>query len=186
MRSRRHRALVSVVSVAGGAAGLGLFAAMGAIGSARAELAAPSGRPPAPGRTGIVVYLGGFADPRWRGEIRIVPVNTGRAVAYVSGIAPGTCQDRDFGTVIPGRDGATGVLLELRPSPSVFPIRANGDFVAKGRNSAFPSPFDAGRKITVTGTFSGNSVSGRVRASYRTSFDSCTANVAFTARRVAG
>lgn len=120
------------------------------------------------------IYRGTFADPRWGGWITLALTPDSREVMNVGGIAPGVCEDKDFGHLVAGRDGATGPTFDI-----FLPARisSNGSFAHseshKGQASA-----------TIKGTFDGDTVRGTLRASKTTRFDRCTANVAFKARRI--
>lgn len=178
-RPRLPHELVACIVLAA-AAGVAAASTAGASGKG---MAFTSGRPPAPGAGSPMLFLGTFADPRWAGEIRIDVSPDGRQVTGLRGIAPGPCDDRDFGRMLPGRDGATGAELFFYPHRS-SKIRADGAFVASGtvkRTSNVPA-----QSVTLSGKFAGNTVRGRLEARTETSFDTCTANAAFTARRVLG
>lgn len=157
------------------------------VGSAWASGRGPSattGRPPSPTSYGNINFVGSFVNAGWWGEIEIDVDPDGRSVNAVNGIAPGPCADRDFGRMLPGRDGATGATFSFFPRGGA-PIRADGAFSAAGRQSkprVGPSP----GTISVTGTFSGNVVRGRLKAHTKSTFDTCTADAAFVARRVSG
>ena len=107
----------------------------------------------------------------------------GRQVTVVSGIAPGPCDDRDFGEMLPGRDGASGA--EFNSFRLSATIRADGAFAKKNlRSSRGPRHPKLSGTFSISGTFSGDVVRGQVEATATTSYDTCTANVRFTARRV--
>ena len=133
----------------------------------------------APAQDGPAYFQGGFADPRWSGAVGIVV--DGRTVMSIAGIAPGPCEDEDFGRLLPGRDGATG------PRFAIFAparIGATGRFTTSERRAGQRRPYKPGYNVTVKGAFSGNVVRGTLRATVETPFDRCTANATFTARRV--
>lgn len=140
------------------------------------------GRPPGPARGGVVpIFQGKFADPRWGGSIVLALTPDGREVMNVGGIAPGVCEDKDFGHLVAGRDGATGptfgIYLPAR-------ISANGSFARSESRPGQRVPFKPKWSATVKGTFNGDTVRGTLRASMTTRFDSCRANASFTARRI--
>ena len=88
-------------------AGMAIFPA----GTASRSTAAATGSRPAPSTSKRpIFYYGVFADRRWNGAIQLALPAGGRAVG-IDGIAPGPCTDRDFGQMLPGRDGATGVVF---------------------------------------------------------------------------
>jgi hypothetical protein len=127
------------------------------------------------------VYLGTFADKRWEGRIRLGLWRDATHVSTVQGIAPAPCDDRDFGRAVPGRDGASGAVLDLA-SERGAKIGARGSFSLSGRQEAFIG--GPRGTVSVSGTFFGDVVRGRLQARITTSYDTCTASVAFTARRV--
>ena len=138
------------------------------------------GRPPAPAAGLPPIFHGTFANPQWGGSIDFAVTPDGRTVMNIAGIAPGVCEDKDFGHLLAGRDGATG------PTFSIYlpaRIRANGSFAVSERHPGQRSPFKPAVSATVSGTFNGDTVRGRLRAS-TTRFDACTARLPFTARRV--
>lgn len=166
------------------AAGLALAAAgfvlTGSPGAAAADVRTAAGGRPAPSSSGLPIFFyGTFADPRWSGAIELGVSSDGRTVG-VNGIAPGPCIDKDFGDLLPGRDGASGPVFYSRKNAT---IRADGTFTLSDRQAGQRRPFKPARALTVSGRFSGNTVKGTVRARTTSTFDSCTANVAFTARR---
>jgi len=174
---RRSLCVAAPVMVAAAFAG----ACVGSVWASGAAGSAAAGRPPSPSSTGSIRFVGTFADPRWEGEIYLLVDPNGRRVDHLSGIAPGPCDDRDFGRMLPGRDGATGATFRFYPRGGT--IRADGAFAAAGKQSKpriGPSP----GTVSVTGTFSGDVVRGRLTAHTRSTFDTCTANVAFVARRL--
>ena len=80
------------------------------------------------------LFHGKFTNPRWGGSIDIALEFDGRTVMNIAGIAPGVCEDKDFGhlvlpdgTVPPGRSSGstgphenhprTGSLPRLGPPP---------------------------------------------------------------------
>ena len=99
----------------------------------------------------------------------------------VGGIAPGVCEDKDFGHLVAGRDGATGPIFDI-----FLPARisANGSFAHSESHKGQRAPFKPASSATIKGTFNGDTVRGTLRASKTTTFDRCTANVAFKARRI--
>jgi hypothetical protein len=141
------------------------------------------GRPPAPAPGGYVAILfyGNFAGPGWPGRIDLVVSSDGRTVTSVGGIAPGTCDDKDFGHLLPGRDGAAGPIFEAYVSPAH--IAANGAFTVREHKSGQRRPFKPKYSVTVSGVFAGNTVRGTVRASRTSTYDTCKANARFSARR---
>lgn len=141
----------------------------------------PAGRPPGPARDFVApLFHGKFANPRWGGSIDIALEFDGRTVMNIAGIAPGVCEDKDFGHLVAGRDGATGPIFGI-----FLPARisANGAFRASQSKPGQRVPFKPKVSATVTGTFNGDTVRGKLRAATTTRFDSCKANVSFTARR---
>jgi hypothetical protein len=167
----------------------GLLALALAAGAAGASVAPAStrgaalreGRRPAPATDRPIFFHGTFANPRWGGSIDLVVSQDGRTVSSVAGIAPGACNDEDFGHLVAGQDGATGPTFEV-----YLPARiaANGSFSVGERHAGQRRPFKAAHSATVSGTFDGDRVRGTLRASRATTFDSCTASASFTARRV--
>ena len=139
------------------------------------------GRPPGPARNFVVpLFHGTFTDPRWAGSIDIALEFDGRTIQNIAGIAPGVCEDKDFGHLVAGRDGATGPIFGIyRPAR----ISANGKFAVSDRRKGQRIPFKPAVSATVKGTFNGDTVRGTLRASTTTRFDTCTANVSFIARR---
>ena len=132
---------------------------------------------------GPAYFQGTFADPRWGGAVGLVLSEDGRTVMSVAGIAPGPCDDKDFGRLLPGRDGATG------PRFAIFTparIAANGRFTASERRAGQRRPFKPAYTVAVKGRVTGGVVRGTLRATVETPFDRCTANAAFSARRTAG
>lgn len=151
---------------------------------AQAESVMTLGRPPAPSPYGPITFAGAFAGKGWAGHISIVVSFDGRTVMSVTGIAPGTCEDEEFGTTIPGRDGASGA--EFRAYRN-FTARIGNDGSFSRKNVRTTRPKREPRMavtFSITGTFDGNVVRGRVDARTVTEYDACTANAAFSARRV--
>jgi hypothetical protein len=149
-------------------------------GALAADAAQATGSPPRPNPSGLPIFFyGKFAHTGWDGAIQLVVSSNGRRV-NVDGIAPGPCVDKDFGEMLPGRDGAAGPVFY---STRDVPIRRNGAFAISLRQAGRERPFKPTRQLTVTGTFSGNTVRGVVRALTTSTFDSCRASVRFTARR---
>ena len=107
----------------------------------------------------------------------------GRTVMSIAGIAPGPCEDDDFGRLLPGRDGATGPRFALFTPAR---IASNGRFAGSERRTGQRRPFKPAYAVAVRGRLAGSVVRGVLRATVETPFDRCTANVAFTARRVGG
>lgn len=140
------------------------------------------GRPPGPARDGVApLFQGTFTHSRWRGAILLALTPDGREVMNVGGIAPGVCEDKDFGHLVAGRDGATGPTFDI-----FLPARisANGSFAHSESRKGKRSPLRPATSATIKGTFNGDTVRGTLRASTTTTFDRCTANVAFKARRI--
>jgi hypothetical protein len=98
-----------------------------------------------------------------------------------AGIAPGVCEDKDFGHLVAGEDGATGPTFFVSVPAR---ISAKGSFAASQRQAGQRRPFKPAYAVTLSGTFDGDRVRGRLRASRAETFDTCTANVSFTARRI--
>jgi hypothetical protein len=138
------------------------------------------GRPPTPHGGNVILLYGRFGDSRWSGRIDIVVAPDGRTVTSVAGIAPGACDDKDFGHLLPGKDGATGPIFEAYTSSAR--IAANGAFTLQERHAGQRRPFKPAVSVTVSGVFTGDTVRGTVRASRRSTFDTCTANARFSAR----
>jgi hypothetical protein len=156
------------------------LALAGLDGAAAGDAAAAAGGRPSPSSSGLpIFFFGRFADPHWSGAIELAVSSDGRTVS-VNGIAPGPCVDEDFGKLLPGRDGATGPVFYSFKDAT---IRVDGAFALAERQAGQRRPFKPTRVLNVTGRFSGNTVRGTVRARTITMYDSCTANVAFTARR---
>jgi hypothetical protein len=129
-----------------------------------AEPTLGQGRPPGPARGGVApIFQGTFTHSGWRGS------------------APGICEDKDCGHLVAGRDGATGPTFDI-----FLPARisANGSFAHSESRKAKRSPYRPASSATIKGTFDGDTVQGTLRASKTTQFDSCTANMAFKARRI--
>ena len=150
--------------------------------ASNAERDVPSGPRPDPPEVALCrSSKSRFANPRWGGSIVLALTPDGREVMNVGGIAPGVCEDEDFGHLVAGRDGATGptfgIYLPAR-------ISANGSFARSESHKGQRIPFKPAASATVKGTFSGDTVRGTLRASYTTRFDSCRANASFTARRI--
>jgi len=140
------------------------------------------GRPPGPARGGVApLYRGTFANPKWSGWILLALTPDGRSVMNVGGIAPGVCEDKDFGHLVAGRDGATGPTFDI-----FLPARigADGSFAHSESRKGKRSPYRPATSATIKGTFNGDTVRGTLRASTTTPFDRCTANVSFKARRI--
>lgn len=155
----------------------------GSVGATAGDELAPSGRRPSPltKGDGYIQFIGAFSDSRWAGSLGMDVSQDGTRLVAVTGIAPGPCEDRDFGHMLPGRDGATGPQLWFFPKDGA-PIRASGSFAAAGKQpSSRGSPHGT---VSVKGTFLGDQVRGRLSARIKTSYDTCTANVAFSAHRV--
>ncbi len=149
--------------------------------------ALPSGRPPAPGKFGTIRFTGAFADGHIGGVITLEVTGDGRRVTGVTAFAPGPCDDRDFGRQTPGKDGAPGVVFWFFPKGGTA-ISPNGSFsisgTARGRPGAqIRVPPRVTATITVTGVFTGDEVRGRVNGRSKLPYATCTANVAFRARR---
>jgi hypothetical protein len=125
--------------------------------------------------------VGTFADKRWQGRIRLGLWQDASHVSTVQGIAPGPCNDRDFGPLVPGRDGASGTVLNFS-SETRGKIGKRGSFSLGGAQEAGVGGPQG--TVSASGTFFGDVVRGRVKARITTSYDTCVANVAFTARRV--
>lgn len=143
--------------------------------------ATPAGRPPGPSRGGLApIFQGAFAHPRWGGSIVLALSPDGRTIFNIGGIAPGVCEDEDFGHLVAGQDGATGPTFEIYLPAR---INANGSFAVAERRKGQRVPFKGARSATVSGTFNGDTVRGTLRASRTTTFDTCTARVSFRARR---
>ncbi len=143
-----------------------------------------SAAPPAPSPYGPITFAGAFAGKSWTGHISIVVSFDGRTVTSAYGIAPGTCEDEEFGTTIPGRDGASGA--EFRAYRN-FATRIGNDGSFSRKNVRTTRPKREPRMavtFSITGTFDGNVVRGHVDARTVTEYDACTANAAFSARRV--
>lgn len=140
------------------------------------------GRAPAPATaTDVFIgFKGTFSDPRWGGTIWLTVSGDGRTVATVYGIAPGPCEDEDFGHLLPGRDGATGPRFAITTDGR---IRDNGAFATSERRAGQRRPYKPAYAVTVSGTFTGDIVRGKLRAAVETPFDRCTANASFTAKR---
>ena len=100
MGSALLRAL-TVATIATGCLAGAVTAAVGASGS-------PTGERPEPVTNGKIQYIGAFADRRWGGTFMLGVWDDGTHVSFVGGIAPGPCEDTDFGATVPGRDGASG------------------------------------------------------------------------------
>ena len=146
------------------------------------ETAVREGRPPGPARNGLApIFQGTFTHSGWRGSIVLALTPDGREVMNVGGIAPGVCEDKDFGHLVAGRDGATGPTFDI-----FLPARinANGSFAHSESHPGQRVPFKPKVSATVSGTFNGDTVRGRLRASRTTTFDSCKASVSFKARRI--
>jgi hypothetical protein len=140
------------------------------------------GRPPAPARGGVApIFQGKFTNPLWGGSIVLALTPDGRTVMNVGGIAPGVCEDKDFGHLVAGRDGATGPTFDI-----LLPARisANGSFAHSESHQGQRIPFKPAVSATISGTFDGETVHGKLRASRTTTFDTCRANVSFKARRI--
>lgn len=175
---RRRR----IVSVAGAAVALIAITAGSAsiVGAATARTSVAAGSRPAPGSSGLpIFFFGSFTDPRWSGSIELVLTSDGKAVR-VDGIAPGTCTDKDFGQLVAGKDGATGAVFGSERDATV---KTNGSFSVNERRSGQRHPFKPLRQVVVSGTFSGNTVRGKLRAHTTSTFDDCTASGSFVARR---
>lgn len=174
------RAALSCAALAAGALAAGV--ASGASGMEASGSSAAAGRPPVRDRSGgDISYVGTFADKRWEGRIRLGLWRDATHVSTVQGIAPGPCNDRDFGPVVPGRDGASGAVLDFS-SLTLGKIGNGGSFSLSGEQEAFVG--GPRGTVSVSGTFFGDVVRGRVKARITTSYDTCVANIAFTARRV--
>jgi hypothetical protein len=164
---------------------LALALVLAAVASALASdtgMTAATGRPPAPARNGLApLFQGTFANPRWGGSIVLALTPDGRTVMNVGGIAPGVCEDKDFGHLVAGRDGATGPTFDI-----LLPARisANGSFAHSESHKGQRIPFKPAVSATISGTFDGDTVRGKLRASRTTAFDTCRANVSFKARRI--
>jgi len=147
-----------------------------------AEPTLGQGRPPGPARGGVApIFQGTFTHSGWRGSIVLALTPDSREVMNAGGIAPGICEDKDFGHLVAGRDGATGPTFDI-----FLPARisANGSFAHSESRKAKRSPYRPASSATIKGTFDGDTVQGTLRASKTTQFDSCTANMAFKARRI--
>jgi hypothetical protein len=145
-------------------------------------MATREGRPPGPARGGLApIFQGTFANPGWGGSIVLALTPDGREIMNVGGIAPGVCDDKDFGHLVAGKDGATGPTFDI-----FLPARisANGSFAHSESHKGQRIPFKPATSATIKGTFNGDTVRGTLRASRTTRFDACKANVLFTARRI--
>jgi hypothetical protein len=122
-----------------------------------------------------------FTHSGWHGSIVLALTPDGRSVMNVGGIAPGICEDKDFGHLVAGRDGATGPTFDI-----FLPARisANGSFSHSESRKAKRSPPRPATSATIKGTFNGDTVRGTLRAATTTTFDRCTANASFKARRI--
>ena len=150
--------------------------------AASTETTVRQGRPPGPARGYVApLFHGRFTNPRWGGSIDLALEFDGRTVMNIAGIAPGVCEDKDFGHLVAGRDGATGptfgIYLPAR-------ISANGALRASQSKPGQRVPFKPKWSATIKGTFNGDTVRGTLRAAMTTRFDSCKANASFTARRI--
>jgi hypothetical protein len=153
-----------------------------AVASSTSARAAPSGGPPVRDPSGEdVEYRGTFTDSRWEGVIVLALWRDATHVSTVRGIAPALCDDRDFGRMVPGREGASGAVLDLALD-NAGSIGRRGAFVLAGRQVGSRGAPQG--PVSVTGTFFGDVVRGRVKARVTSSYDTCTATVAFVARRV--
>jgi hypothetical protein len=140
------------------------------------------GRPPGPARGGVApLYRGTFANPKWGGWILLALTPDGRSVMNVGGIAPGVCEDEDFGHLVAGRDGATGPTFDIFLPAR---IRPDGSFAHSESRKGKRSPYRPATSAIIKGTFNGDTVRGTLRASTTTPFDRCSANVSFKARRI--
>ena len=140
------------------------------------------GRPPAPSTDSLPFrFHGTFANPRWGGSIDLTLSLDGGTLLDVAGIAPGVCEDRDFGHLVAGKDGATGPTFFAYQSAR---IGANGSFSMSQRRPGQRIPFKPKWSVAVSGTFDGNTVRGKLRASMTTRIDACRANASFEARRI--
>jgi hypothetical protein len=174
----RRRSLASTVGLA---LGLGVVVAS-ATPVANTGTTARGGRPPGPARNGVApIFQGTFTHPRWRGSILLALTPDGREVMNVGGIAPGVCEDKDFGHLVAGRDGATGPTFDIFLPAH---ISANGSFAHSESRKGQRAPFKPASSATIKGTFNGDTVQGTLRASRTTTFDTCRANVSFKARRI--
>lgn len=152
-----------------------------AVAVAHGSRAAVEGARPAASPVGLPIFFkGSFADPRWQGSIDLVLTEDGGSVTGVDGIAPGPCVDRDFGRLVPGTDGATGPVVE---GFATAPINPDGSFALSQRHPGQRRPYKPASSLEVSGTFSGATVRGRLVASTSTPYDTCRADVPFTARR---
>lgn len=164
------------------------IAAASSLGVAGASTAANTealGRPPSPNPyDGPVVFAGTFADKRWGGQILIWLTRDGRTLTSASGIAPGTCEDDDFGATTPGRNGASGAeFMSYRGFAA--PLRGDGSFSkANLRTTRGPRGPKLTGTFSIKGTFVGDVLRGRLAARSATDYDTCTANIGFTARRI--
>jgi hypothetical protein len=109
------------------------------------------------------------------------------------GSVPSTCRDRRGHDQKAGRDGDVGVNFG---SAATTPIQTDGSFTLtySGESTAFADRVGSGRApttVTITGTFYGNNVLGRVQARAGPSksgstfaFSVCRGDQQFWARRV--
>lgn len=167
---------------AGAVIGLIAFSAGSAsiVGAATARTSVAAGSRPAAASSGLpIFFFGSFTDPRWSGSIELVLASDGQSVR-VDGIAPGTCMDKDFGELVAGKDGATGAVFGSERDAAV---KTNGSFSVTERHSGQRHPFKPLRQVVVAGTFSGNTVRGKLRAHTTSTFDDCIASGSFVARR---
>jgi hypothetical protein len=163
---------------------LALAASAASIGSAApGGTSTTAGSRPSPSSTGLpIFFFGTFTDPRWSGSIELVVSSDGTTVS-VNGIAPGMCADDDFGPLVAGKDGAAGAVFA---SYQYAKIQPNGRFSARERRAGQRRPFKPLQTVVVSGTFSGNTVRGRLQARTTSTFDDCTGGGAFVARRRVG
>jgi hypothetical protein len=146
-----------------------------------ASATSAAGRRPPPGG---LEFQGVFHRALWGGGITFQLSDDGRAVLRVQGILPGTCRDRSDGRLKrTGPDGAIGLLFDV--GSRAGRIALNGSFGFTARN-ALGEGLDPA-KLTISGTFYGNNVLGRVKGRGGTGrrYSNCRGDEPFWAKRTA-
>ena len=133
---------------------------------------------------GNVEFQGFFHRALWGGDIQISVSDDGTAFTRVQGVLPSTCRARRSGRLKrAGPDGAIGLVFDVAIRGA--DIRPDGSFAFTGRNGSLDGGLPPAT-LTISGTFSGNNVLGRVtgRSGKDALYSSCRGNQPFWARRV--
>jgi hypothetical protein len=131
---------------------------------------------------GGVELSGFFHQAKWQGGVTIRISRGDPRIQRMNGILPGTCREKRTGRVVrAGPDGAIGMNFDAQPNAI---IRPNGTFAFTAMS---PASGFAPHTVTVTGTFYGNNVLGRVHGRSTTAkyerYSGCSGDQPFWAKR---